>query len=125
MNTNVLDGMRCPMTECRSDGPFVIHAECAAHVHDDGIEHSESYSWEPDKGCQCCDCNYIGIVRDFMIGDTDSKREAVLRSKVEEQKLLLVRAAAMLHTDFNALPTSISEILIKDITDCIYDKTEE
>lgn len=63
MNTNCLEGMRCP--GCRSEGPFQIQTVCFATVCDDGIEETVNHSWDGDDYCYCLSCEYQGDVDDF------------------------------------------------------------
>jgi hypothetical protein len=62
-NTNVLQGMRCP--ECGSLGPFRIEIITTALVFDSGVEDMGDNEWDNESACECIECGYDGIVRDY------------------------------------------------------------
>jgi hypothetical protein len=64
-NTNCLEGMRCPNSECRSDGPFTIRGEATFDVTDDGTGDYESVEWFDDSPCTCKKCMLCAKVEDF------------------------------------------------------------
>jgi len=67
MNTNCLQGLRCPNAQCQSEGPFRIVAESTFEVHDDGTEHIGDVEWTDDSYCQCVMCSHHGAVSDFSL----------------------------------------------------------
>lgn len=71
MNTNCLEGMRCP--KCGSEGPFAIEAKAVFEVHDDGTECYRDVEWEDDSFCECMDCGHWALVENFK-GEPEEER---------------------------------------------------
>ncbi len=65
MNTNCLEGIRCP--ECGSYGPFGIGTHCSAIVHDDGVEETSGHEWDKFSPITCQKCDHDGAVGDFTV----------------------------------------------------------
>lgn len=63
MNTNCLEGLRCP--KCGKHGPFHIAISALATVTDDGVQHYGDIEWSDDSYCDCPACDESGIVQDF------------------------------------------------------------
>ncbi len=63
MNTNCLEGMRCP--NCKSEGPFDIYAHSTFVFTDDGTDEFGDVEWDDDSPCECKECNFEGIAGDF------------------------------------------------------------
>lgn len=61
-NVNVLAGMRCPNSACRSDGPFRIECTTVFLVFDDGTDEHGDTAWRGDSYCACPDCGAEGTV---------------------------------------------------------------
>ena len=65
MNSNCLDGMRCPSIKCGSYGPFQISAECEVDISDDGTDDAVNFTWEDDSYCRCLRCEQMKKIGDF------------------------------------------------------------
>ena len=65
MNTNWLEGMKCP--ECGSYEPFMIAIRTMAEVFDEGVEQSCDKEWDDTSYCRCVNCDHEGTVSDFQI----------------------------------------------------------
>jgi len=68
MNENCLRGMRCPNSECGSEGPFNIEVVTMVTMSDDGSEDckvSDGMDWGPDSACGCTECGFSGVCKDF------------------------------------------------------------
>ena len=67
MNTNMLEGMKCP--KCGSEGPFRIVIEATALIFDEGVDTDEVewVSWHKHSGCQCAnlDCEFMSTAENF------------------------------------------------------------
>ena len=66
MNSNVLEGYRCP--ECGQEDRFFITAPAVLEVTDDGIDLrlGQAYEWYDENHCECPDCSYSGEVKTFL-----------------------------------------------------------
>jgi hypothetical protein len=67
-NKNVLKGMRCPISKCKSEGPFRIEARAIFTVQDAGTDSEYTdVEWEDNYFCGCVECGYVGQVKDFRV----------------------------------------------------------
>ena len=74
MNTNCLDGMRCP--KCQHLEPFSISVHLMVDMWDDGSEGpSSDMEWDGDSTCMCVACRFTGKVYDFQIVNQKKERE--------------------------------------------------
>ena len=64
-NTNCLDGMSCP--KCGHEGPLLIEGSALFTVYDDGAEEHSGPDWDDENYCECLECGFKGIMRDFDI----------------------------------------------------------
>ena len=62
-NVNCLEGMRCP--ECDYNEMFYIVASVKLEVYDNGTDNYTDVEWEDDSHCQCGDCGWFGLVKEF------------------------------------------------------------
>ena len=63
-NSNCLEGLRCP--ECGSEEPLKIEVKVMATVYDSGVdETSGDTEWNETSYCECGECTYHGIVKNF------------------------------------------------------------
>lgn len=69
MNTNHLQGMKCP--KCGSEGPFHIEISQIVILHDDGTEdpYSDSH-WGDNSYCYCPSCDFDDDVHEFKVSHT-------------------------------------------------------
>jgi hypothetical protein len=86
LNSNCLDGMRCP--KCGSLEPFIIGANCAVKMYDDGSDEYIDPEWEDDSYCSCCRCDFTGEVYDFTI-DKSERTPSPAQQLLEAAKLAL------------------------------------
>lgn len=63
MNTNCLQGIRCP--NCRSEGPFSILVTAWARVCDDGVDDTTDHVWDAGSAIICVACSTAGTIRHF------------------------------------------------------------
>ncbi len=76
-NDNCLAGMRCPVPECKSEGPFHIDVTTTMLVHDDGTDPIVADThWGDDSWCMCAACDHTATVKDFTITPTTEVRDA-------------------------------------------------
>ncbi|NCU21696.1 hypothetical protein EOM89_13535 [Candidatus Falkowbacteria bacterium] len=75
-NVNVLAGMRCPNSACRSDGPFRIECTTVFLVFDDGTDEHGDTAWRGDSYCACPDCGAEGTVTDFRCAEDADDADA-------------------------------------------------
>jgi hypothetical protein len=68
MNTNCLQGLRCP--ECGAYEPFAIEVQALALIYDAGTESGDMRRvlWDDTSWCACFDCDWTGTVADFRVG---------------------------------------------------------
>lgn len=66
-NTNVLAGLACPNTDCRSVGPFRIQAEAYFEVGDDGASEFTELDFRDDSFMKCIRCGDEGAVNHFRV----------------------------------------------------------
>jgi len=63
-NTNCLKGFQCP--KCKSFGPFRIEVTTTILMYDDGSDYDhDGLEWEEDSYCECNECDFHGMVKDF------------------------------------------------------------
>ena len=74
MNTNCLDGMRCP--SCGSEGPFQITVYALATVSDDGVDGVDDVEWDSASFCYCTSCDQDGRVSDFTVDELEDEPDA-------------------------------------------------
>lgn len=72
-NTNVLEGIACP--RCRSLEPFLIIAEAAFTVTDDGTTDYRDVEWTSESAIVCQVCAAIGSVADFTVTGAAKSQE--------------------------------------------------
>jgi hypothetical protein len=75
MNTNVLEGLRCP--KCGYEDKFSIQAYVTVIVTDDGaVDDGGDHEWNDDSPCQCwgADCDFFGYVRDLRVCASEATR---------------------------------------------------
>ena len=65
MNSNCLDGMRCPSIKCGSYEPFRIWSGALFDVYDNGSSEFQQMQWEEGEHCVCIECGHKATVRDF------------------------------------------------------------
>ena len=63
MNSNCLEGIRCP--ECGSEEPFNISAQAVFRVCDDGTESYGDVEWDDNSAIMCLECWHRGKVKAF------------------------------------------------------------
>ncbi|WP_297388828.1 hypothetical protein [Acidiferrobacter sp.] len=63
MNTNCLEGMRCP--HCGAEAPFDITAVTVATMYDDGCEKTAGMEWDDTSACVCKTCGHAARVGAF------------------------------------------------------------
>jgi hypothetical protein len=67
-NTNCLQGMQCP--KCKSLEPFAIEVTTTFSVSDEGTgDQLGDTHWDNDSYCECCQCVFIGTVKDFSVAN--------------------------------------------------------
>lgn len=74
MNTNCLEGVRCP--SCGSDSRFFISGDCMFEVTDDGSEAVGDHEWGDLSFCRCAVCQHFDAFKEFCIMD-EPKEPAV------------------------------------------------
>ena len=62
-NTNCLEGMACP--KCGSEGPFRMEMTSIFTIFDDGTDGYEDTNWDEHSYCNCKECDFEGVVKDF------------------------------------------------------------
>jgi hypothetical protein len=65
MNTNCLEGIRCPT--CGNEDRFMIEATAWVEVLDSGIDDYEETDWTDDSSIVCQHCYHFGTVKKFTI----------------------------------------------------------
>lgn len=65
MNTNCLDGIKCP--ECGSEEPFNISAKAIFTVYDDGTDSYGGVEWDDNSAIECLECGHRGKIKEFKI----------------------------------------------------------
>lgn len=73
MNTNALEGVRCPV--CGSEEKFAISAMVIIEITDDGIQDYRNVDWEDTANCWCHECGHHGDYRDFKEKNEDEEDE--------------------------------------------------
>ena len=67
VNTNCLQGMRCP--KCGQNNCFIITAtrHCQIHLYEDGTDESTygSVEWEDNAPASCAECDWAGEAKDL------------------------------------------------------------
>ncbi len=68
MNTNCLEGIKCP--KCGSEGPFVVEVTTQVMLHDEGSEdYNSDVRWDGDSYIRCVECDHDGQAKEFRIHD--------------------------------------------------------
>lgn len=74
MNTNCLEGFKCP--ECGHEDDFNIEivVRMVVRMTDDGYDDSPyaDSEWDDDSFCECCECSKVGTVKDFRISNSET-----------------------------------------------------
>lgn len=68
MNTNCLDGWKCP--QCAHEGPSRVSVSSWRLLHDDGVEQDGDTDYSGDSACECPECGKSGRVKDFNEGSS-------------------------------------------------------
>lgn len=63
MNTNCLDGLRCP--NCGSEEPVWIEAKAEFKVYDSGTDEYHDVEWDENSPCRCGQCRHWSTVAEF------------------------------------------------------------
>ena len=75
MNTNCLEGVRCP--QCGNQDEFRIEVVAVCKVTDDSAEITGDLEWTDDSWCYCPKCDNEGILGKFRDQDDKQMRLAV------------------------------------------------
>ena len=70
MNTNCLEGIRCP--KCGAESRFFISGECDFIVTDEGSEADGDHYWDDDSYTHCADCDHGAALRNFYIKNQEA-----------------------------------------------------
>ena len=62
-NQSYLEGMRCP--SCGSYEPLRIEIRTVIEFNDNGSDELYDLTWDEDNYCECVECNFTGVVKDF------------------------------------------------------------
>ena len=92
MNTNCLEGFKCP--ECGSYEPFMIALNTVGKVFDDGVAETFDNEWDNASWCQCCGCDHYGTVADFRPGDSQQEEFNVTIRRAEYREHIFRVTAA-------------------------------
>ena len=65
MNSNCLEGMRCP--KCGSEEPFFIEVRTQMLMWDEGSDYHTDLDHDDASFCRCYNCDREGTVADFKI----------------------------------------------------------
>lgn len=63
MNTNCLEGLRCP--QCGNNAKLVIAGNSFFEVTDDGTESHGDVEWDNNSATRCPECHFAGLLKQF------------------------------------------------------------
>jgi Zn ribbon nucleic-acid-binding protein len=65
MNTNILEGVRCP--QCGNEDEFRIEALVVCTVTDDSAEATGDLEWTDESWCLCPRCEHAAKLAEFRV----------------------------------------------------------
>ena len=75
-NKNCMENMLCP--KCGNENELVVQASMWVSLMDDGTDpfadatrHCGEVDWDSDSPCFCPECNWRGIVNDFICTEVE------------------------------------------------------
>jgi predicted nucleic-acid-binding Zn-ribbon protein len=86
MNTNCLEGIKCP--KCGNEDSFAVDVKGWATITDDGLGSVMDADWEEDADTVCSICSHQGPWSEFIIPTPKSRAIALLAQYDEAMTLL-------------------------------------